>query len=211
MDAVREEDWNTAARELQTAVEVNPGDQYAWKFLGFSLERLGRREDALEAYGTAFELTNGSPSLAGLMAKLSLDLGEFEDALALSRVDRDGERHWSQRVIELRALAGLEQLPEALQVADAMLLSAPEDSAVLFLRGQLRAELQLWERAETDFERVLALSPDHAEALRELGVLVMSRGDFDRARQVYEQLLRVAPEDPVAIRNLQLLPPPTDG
>jgi tetratricopeptide (TPR) repeat protein len=58
--------------------------------------------------------------------------------------------------------------------------------------------------AESSYQRVLAVAPDQAEALRFLGVIFRQRGDLARAREFLEKALAVQPQDAHAHHDLGL-------
>lgn len=70
------------ADTLQAAIALRPDDPYARIQQGDALIRLGRLEDALEAYATARRLLPGDAHTLRRIATVSLQLGRVEDAKA---------------------------------------------------------------------------------------------------------------------------------
>jgi Flp pilus assembly protein TadD len=51
----------------------------------------------------------------------------------------------------------------------------------------------LWSEARFRFERAVALDPDNAEALNDLGVALEQQGEFAKAREAFEKALKLKP------------------
>ena len=51
----------------------------------------------------------------------------------------------------------------------------------------------LWNEARFRFERAVALDPDSAEALNDLGVALEQQGEFAKSREAFEKALKLAP------------------
>jgi erythromycin esterase len=72
----------------------------------------------------------------------------------------------------------------------------PDDPQVVLERGMACAHIVDLPCAERHFHRVLAMSPSHAEAHRELAFLARARGRTDEAIARLEQLVGQHPDDP---------------
>jgi erythromycin esterase len=72
----------------------------------------------------------------------------------------------------------------------------PDDPQVVLERGMACAHIMDLPCAERHFHRVLAMSPSHAGAHRELASLARARGRIDEAMARLEQLLAQQPDDP---------------
>ena len=64
--AFRVKDFDGAARRYASAAAVEPGDPAAWYGLGMALSRLGRDDEAREAYARARELQARSADSAAV-------------------------------------------------------------------------------------------------------------------------------------------------
>jgi len=72
-ELVRAEDWAGAAEQLEAYVRMSGGDDgAAYRSLGLALDRLGRRDDAAEAYRKGIEsaLKHSHDGLAGELRDL---------------------------------------------------------------------------------------------------------------------------------------------
>lgn len=95
---------------------------------------------------------------------------------------------WYNLALLQRALGRYEAALQSYQQALDRGVSDPEEVHVN--RGVIYADFLLRpDDAEAELRRALALNPDYAPALLNLGNLTEDRGDRERARQLYEQAL----------------------
>jgi Flp pilus assembly protein TadD len=90
-----------------------------------------------------------------------------------------------------------------------LLLAPAPDVPVATADQQLRfgidvARKGLWTEARFRFERAVALDPDNAQALNNLGVALEQQGDFAGAREAYEKALKLKPDDMYIQQNYDL-------
>ena len=69
--------------------------------------------------------------------------------------------------------------------------AASSDDEIAF--GIEVARKGLWNEARFRFERAVALEPDSAQALNDLGVALEQQGEFAKAREAFEKALKIAP------------------
>ena len=69
--------------------------------------------------------------------------------------------------------------------------AASSDDEIAF--GIEVARKGLWNEARFRFERAVALDPQSAEALNDLGVALEQQGEFTPAREAFEKALKLAP------------------
>ena len=81
-----QKDHESAAAAFRRALVDNPQMLDAWEALARALQKLGRREEALEAYRKALEVSEGSPHVAISAASLLFDLGRLDEAEAHARL-----------------------------------------------------------------------------------------------------------------------------
>lgn len=90
----------------------------------------------------------------------------------------DGLRRYSTEASRQKALrvAADGDLHSAVLMLDDALLRDPDCVALLHTRGNLLSQLSLFEQAELDYRRCVALQPNHAEAWANLACMVAQRG-----------------------------------
>jgi tetratricopeptide (TPR) repeat protein len=101
-----------------------------------------------------------------------------------------------------QALAKLNRPREALNVFNAALRQAPNTAIVHFYKGCALEELRELGHARNEFERVIALQANHAEALARLAHLAAQRGDMAPARDYATRALGFDPRQIVALLAL---------
>ena len=79
---------------------------------------------------------------------------------------------------------------------------ASSDDEIAF--GIEVARKGLWNEARFRFERAVALDPENAEALNDLGVALEQQGEFARAREAFEKALKLAPSSLYIQQNYDL-------
>jgi Flp pilus assembly protein TadD len=90
-----------------------------------------------------------------------------------------------------------------------LLLAPLPDVPVANADQQLRFGIEvarkgLWTEARFRFERAVALDPENAQALNNLGVALEQQGDFEKARGAYEKALKLKPNDLYIQQNYDL-------
>lgn len=90
-----------------------------------------------------------------------------------------------------------------------LLLAPPPDVPVANADEQLRfgidvARKGLWTEARFRFERAVALDPENAQALNNLGVALEQQGDFAKASEAYQRALKLKPGDLYIQQNYDL-------
>ncbi len=78
-------DWESAERELRTAIQLRPGAQVAHRWYSFSLSAMGRHQEAFAEMERAREISPQSPVLATAVANVLFLAGRYDDAIAQCR------------------------------------------------------------------------------------------------------------------------------
>lgn len=191
---------------LRGAAEAIPRSIDAWQFLGLALERTGRFEEAYAAYRQAFELSHGSPLLAGPMGKLAVRLGRFEDAAPLLAAAVEAEPDEIElRLLRARALLLAGRPDDALAAAREAAELAPDSPDGHYLVGAVHMGRNELAAAEAELRRALELAPAHPPALGDLAILLASQGRRDEARELLERLVEAQPENRQAREMLRRL------
>jgi tetratricopeptide (TPR) repeat protein len=194
--------WREAAAVLG---EVSPGAGELWFSARASrasaLSHAGRHDEALEALGPPLAARPGEPGLATARAAVLIRAGRAGEAVGLleeQRADR-------ARMQDLAALAELEpalaearlRSGQADQAVEGMRRAVEAQPAVAALRYGLGLTLAGAGRPDEALEQMralLALDPDHAEALNFIGYSYAELGArLDEAEALLRRALRVAP------------------
>ncbi len=82
----------------------------------------------------------------------------------------------------------------ALQLLDSALVAAPENPNYYLARGVSLEALLRWQEALADYQRVIDLCPQAAEAYNNMGNVLHARGDLDAAVRAFRQALVLKPD-----------------
>ena len=175
---------DAAVPRLQEAVRIGPGNADAWVNLGVALMKMDRAIEAAEAFVRAFEL-RPAPDVA-------VNLGITAEA----RGDWSGARRFFEEALRLDPTfaAAHERLAS---------LNDPGERVSTFrAQGVAAARAGNWPTARARFEAALRLMPDDADAMANLGNVLLIQGHAREAIALYEQVLRQRPDDARTRQNL---------
>jgi arylsulfatase A-like enzyme/tetratricopeptide (TPR) repeat protein len=207
---LRRGEFSGAEERYRQIVREEPQIVDAWRFLGHSLVRQGRPEEALEAYHQASTLTSGAPEDAVSIAEALLGLQRIEEAeqyaeLALEALPADA--HHLLALISLRRqdTAGAERHAErALELQEERLLPRITLARIALAEGDPQRAL---ERTGEVLERVPDDLPSHL-----LRGLYVTRGEAfaqlgrpEEAERAFLEGIRLFPNDLAAYTRLAVL------
>lgn len=95
-------------------------------------------------------------------------------------------------------LAGMGQQQAALKVIDESLRLMPSAAPTLFLQGWVLETAFEYDAARVSYEKTVAISPKHVQALAGLASVLVQLGDFDAARARAVQALALNQAEPAA-------------
>lgn len=201
--AERFEEAESSARRL---AQRYPNAAQVWKIQGATLERLGRRHEALEVLQTALSLDPTDHETANNLGVNLLNLGRLDEALAyfqqvLALVPNYSEAHYNAA----NALHGLGRWHEA-EAAFLRSIEQRPDFAPAYnnLGNALREQGRLSE-AETAFRRTIELWPTFAPAYNNLGNALREQGRLSEAEVCYRQALALDSDSAEVHNDLGLL------
>lgn len=115
--------------------------------------------------------------------------------------DDDGRRRFI--LAEAQLLRDADRSAEALQVVDAALRTAPDDTDLLYESAMLAERLDRIEVMEGRLRKVIALAPDHAHAYNALGYSLADRGQrLAEAEKLIARALELSPDDPFILDSM---------
>ncbi|MDH5493390.1 MAG: tetratricopeptide repeat protein [Myxococcales bacterium] len=165
------EEWEQAARHLETAVQSRPSDADAQANLGRAAQHLGRREQAEEAFRAALAIEARLPdALLGLL-ELYIEAEEADHAEPiLEEIDAAALR--SERVDLLRSrflvLAGKGH--GGVLAMRAILRRRPRSSELRMNMAELYMQAGLFTQAARQFEAATGFGADEREAAVGIGL-----------------------------------------
>ena len=160
-------------------------DFHTWDGRGICYYELGEYQKAIQDLNKAVEVGR-RPILPAL-----LYLGKTY--LAMGEDDKAGE--YFGKVIRISSEA-----TEKIEKGERVWLYPTQDYALYNLRGLAYLELGQYEKALSDFEKVVELSPEFPrghtfygiEGLKNIGITYLKMGDMEKARQFYQEALNIA-------------------
>ena len=195
-----QDDPERAAAAFRRALVDNPHMLDAWESLARALQKLGRREEALEAYKKALEISDGSPHLAISAASLLFDLRRLDEAEAHARLALVSNASFAHGLLAQIALER-EDLDEAERQAR---LALDEKNPRLGPTITLAAVLQARGRYEEALEMTRATEATWAARKQPDPALV--RGLFLQRGRILADLGRAAAAEEAFRREIELFP-----
>jgi tetratricopeptide (TPR) repeat protein len=144
-----------------------------WVRAGSQAAQAGEYERALDAYNRALRLVGPQTAVYERLVQVSLDAEQYDQARVYlyALADLDG---WTgarrEQLAEILRNSG--ESAQAAAVMYAALQGQSDDPVALRELAQQQIAQQEWDQAKATLGRLIALTPDDAEALYEMGVLV---------------------------------------
>jgi arylsulfatase A-like enzyme/Tfp pilus assembly protein PilF len=185
-----------ALAKLDAVVAEDDAVVEAHSLRGNSLLKLGRLEEAVDAFRRALEVESAHEGAAFNLALTYKELGRFGDAQTgferLLELDpRSGKARWH--------LADLLMVRKEHGAAEAMLRTALEGDvdrpAFLLKLGECHLEQGELEEAERSLREAIDLRPKIPRAWYDLGLVLAARNDLAGARSAFERELESQPRD----------------
>jgi tetratricopeptide (TPR) repeat protein len=189
-------DYEAARARFERALSLNPEQHEVRYFLGVTLRRLDRPDEAIAAFEGVPDTHERFPEARTQIAGIYEKRGEYDRAIAeVERARSHGEaRPLDLYVASLRSRAG--DFDGALAFLMGLLEASPDDAELLYNIGVIHGEAKRSEEALRWMERALAKQPDHAGALNYIGYSWAERGtNLDQAEQYITRALQIRPDD----------------
>jgi tetratricopeptide (TPR) repeat protein len=205
-------DFAAAAAAFRRVLDGNPRMVDAWEFLGRCLERLGKDDEALDAYRQALEISGGSPDVALTAASLYLELGRLDEAEKHARLAVATHPSFAHGLLAQVALAR-EDLDGAEREAREAMTEEPFRigpmialAAVRHARGDYEGAQDLVRQAAAAYAERQAQDPELIKGLHLVeGKIRADLGDAAGAEKSFDEEIRLFPRDVRAYSNLAIL------
>jgi choline-sulfatase len=205
-------DHPAAVTAFRRVIAENPKMVDAWEFLGRSLQRMGRTDEALAAFQEGLKISNGSPEIAVAAASLYLDLGQLDDAAAhakMALVTHPSFSHGllAQIAMERDRLDEAESEARAAMVDQSMRVGPMITLAEVFHRRKQDAQaLDMVRKAEQAYGEREAKDPELIRGLNLVrGKILADQGDALGAESAFKQELEMFPDSVRAYSSLAIL------
>lgn len=191
--------YDAAEIYLRIALMLDPKNERARLWLGATLERMDRTADAQDVYlavpRSSDYIVSSDLAYANLLVRSDKD---DEAEAVLKRLVSEHPTFLVRQALGLSYLIK-EDYAAALPYYNAMLetmtqADIEDNPTPLFHRGICLVEMDRFKEAIGDFQTVLEINPDHADALNYLGYSWVDRGEnLDEAFEMIRKALKLEP------------------
>lgn len=201
-------DYEAAADLYSRVVEADPGHFRARYNLAFSLERIGRDDEAREAYRAALTRRPGHYKSMNKLSRLDCRHGDYDAALSLAEksIGHEDEANAEGYYAKALALRGLGRVAEALEAVEEATKRDPKLQAAWKDKAFLLRRLGRPEEAKEAAKASLALAGEgDPESLLELGMAYLELEDeagAAKARTAFKRALARRKDWPRALSGL---------
>jgi Flp pilus assembly protein TadD len=208
---------DAAVLEFTAAVNIDPSNAPARRFLALTLNESGKTDEALQPAGRAAELdpTNAASHdvLSVVLARqgqIKHAIGEAQRAVELGPEDLSAYQFLAGRLL------GLGRADEAINAARDGLAVSPTNPELHYTLGRALARKGDFASATNQFAYALLLWPDQfayalslradlAEVHLNFGRALLHLGDAPNGLRHFQEAVRLAPDSPLALNGLAWL------
>lgn len=153
-------DYVQAVPVFRRVLAENPRMVDAWENLGIALQRLGRREEALEAYRQGMEVSGGVGHIAIATATLLLDMGRYREAREHAELGLESSPAAAHSLLAQVAMAegdggkAEQEARQALQSRGSRIGPLMTMAQVLARQGKLEEALKYADEGEQELQRM---------------------------------------------------------
>lgn len=178
VDAYNKGDFQAAARAFEAAIQKAPEIPDLYVNLALAYFRLDRQSDAVANLEKAASLGPDEAAIHYQLGSAYIEMQEYGKAVAALEKGLAGKPDLATDPLALEAVSSL--------------------GAVYFAQGEI-------DKAEAEFQRVLAVRPGAAGATLGMAKVLFSRGDADKALALFEQVVAEHPGTPEAAQAGQFI------
>ncbi|MEQ8312645.1 MAG: tetratricopeptide repeat protein [Gammaproteobacteria bacterium] len=199
------ENYQEAIERFEQLVNVDQYVDESQYYQGYINEQTGNEREAVEHYRQVRIGTQNFLPAQQLATRLSIGLGELDDAHAhLARLSRGQSRlEILFTTVESSELIQAGYTDEARALLDNALNKYPNETDLLFARVLLYDNLGDREASERDLRQIIRMKPEDARALNHLGYMLADQTNrYEEALELLERAIALEPDDPAIIDSL---------
>ena len=191
-----------AERTCRELLQIHPQSLIVINVLGIVLQRLGRLEEALQAFNKAIQLNPDYAEAYSNRGVALQELGRLKEAVqafdkAIQLKTEFAEAYSSRGV----ALQELGQLKEAVGSYDKAIQIKPDYAEAYTNRGAALKQLGQLTEAVVAHDRAIRLKPGYAEAHSNRGAALQELGQLEEALQAFDKAIQLKAEFAEAYSN----------
>ena len=184
-----------AEAAARTALEHDPGNPIYLNSLANTLRRLGRTDEAIDAFEKARRGLPDQPDILFNLGNALRDAGRFDEAVDAYRASiaiRPGAVPVHNNLaITLKAMGDPEG---AATILIEGLAYAPKSPELRFNLGNALQAAGRYDAAESSYRRAIELRPDHADAWVNLGVVQAAQNNKGQAEESFREAIKIDPD-----------------
>lgn len=190
-------------QNAKNAVSANSLDPFNWAELGRVYEAIlpfdpaGLKESAIVSYKEAILRSPYDPSLFVALARIELQLKNPDEALKYLQESIKIKSNFTASHLMIAQIdAEVGRLKDAISGLESTVIADPNnpDNPYLILQiGILYYQDSDYEKAQSIFERLIEMNPNHADARYALGLLYDKKGMHTQATAQFEELNKLIP------------------
>ncbi len=202
-DAYAREAFAEMHHFAKQALEISPDHPDALQLLGLSYRGMGDNELAIQFTKKAVQRSPNSASVQENYGSVLVSANRLSEGIRHleASIKLDGGFIPAYRALS-KALMQYGKLEQALKVADKGLLRAPNDVALVGLRGMFLRGLGRETEAITELKRCIDLDPQNASAQLNLGNAYGIKGLINEALEYWNRALELKPGFPLVENNI---------
>lgn len=191
-----EEKPERAAEAFERLLSQQPDNSAARYNLGLAQLKAGKFRDAIATLKVLSDSATVDAESLNLLASAYEADHQTDAAVAALRRAAEIAPKEVRNYLDLAALC-MDHSAYALgiEIVEVGLKNIPDSTALLAMRGILRAQLMEFDEAEADFNHANQLAPDQVYGTVGLGITFMQRGNAEDSVRVLRERLARAPED----------------
>lgn len=187
-----------ASTYFELALYINPDFDLARTMLSNTLDKAGRREEAVEILEMISESSPFFAASQGQLAWVLLRLDRDDEAVSVAQkaYDQTGDRDLAIQIGDInRALQNFDAAYDWFnRVVERDEAEGREDWRAYYARGLALSSLDRWEEAELDMLRSIEISGNQPEVLNYLGYTWVDRGEnLEQAFKLIQRAVSLSP------------------
>jgi tetratricopeptide (TPR) repeat protein len=199
IDALRKEAFAVSA----ALVECFPNSAEAFRIRGLVEKAVGKKANAMEAWGKALRLDPSRHDVYALAAEVAQSQADFEKAADLCRTGLLKAAAAPDLYRGLAtALNSLGKSDEAVTILLRAVESFPKNAGMHQLLGKTYAQLDQQEKAKVSYEAALQLQPDNGVSLYGLVMACAKLGLDEQSRQLFDRCKKMEAENRAMVQGL---------
>lgn len=186
IDQYQKGNYETSIEEFKRVTAVSPNTENAAKaynFLALSYIRLGKTEDAVNAYKSAIKISSSDDSLHISLGNVFFELKSYDEAEkeyeTAVRINSQSITNWyslGQTYLEMQ------KYDKAEDAFKKIIQISPQNYSGYYGMGKLSYKLGKYEDAVKYFQKALGLKRDFTYAYVDIGYAYADMGDFNNAK-----------------------------